>query len=124
MIVGVGVDIVGIERFSRSIERTPALVNRLFAPSEREHRDGRPRTAGSLAARFAAKEALIKAFGDSHDFRWHDMIVRADDEGNPAFVLTGSVSAMAQRRGIATLHLSISHDAGMACAFVVAESTP
>ncbi|THG29746.1 holo-ACP synthase [Naasia lichenicola] len=124
MIVGVGVDIVGIERFGRSLERTPALRDRLFASSELSRSDGTPRTAASLAARFAAKEALMKAVGDTIDFRWHDMVVHADDEGNPDFLLTGVVAATAERRGITSVHLSLSHDAGSAIAFVVAEGDP
>ena len=82
MIVGIGIDVVDIARFERSIARTPALVERLFAESER----GRP--ARSLAARFAAKESLIKALGGHAIIRWHEMRVVQDAEGNPDFELS------------------------------------
>lgn len=117
MIRGVGVDIVDVARFERSLARTPALAARLFVPSEL----GRP--AASLAARFAAKEALIKAVGDSTGFRWHDMSVESDEHGDPGFRVTGGVADVLERRGITAVHLSLSHDAGLACAFVVAEGS-
>lgn len=115
MIVGIGVDVVDIPRFERAVLRTPALVPRLFAEGERL------KSLPSLAARFAAKEALIKAVGDSTGFRWLDMVVSGDEHGNPSIVATGGVAAALERRGITDLHLSMSHDAGIACAFVVAE---
>jgi holo-[acyl-carrier protein] synthase len=116
MIVGIGVDLVDVPRFVRSIERTPGLLDRLFAESER----GLP--ARSLAARFAAKEALIKAFGDASGFRWHDMQIVSDADGKPSFRLTGQVAETAARLGAAAIHLSMTHDGDSACAFVVAES--
>lgn len=115
MIIGIGVDVVGLARFERSLARTPRLVERLFAVSERS------RPIASLAARFAAKEALIKAVGDSTGFRWHDMAVVSDAEGKPEFAFSGAVASTLRRRGITDVHLSLSHDAGLACAFVVAE---
>ncbi|WP_378145231.1 holo-ACP synthase [Cnuibacter sp. UC19_7] len=117
MIVGVGVDIVDVARFERSLERTPRLEERLFAQGER----GRP--VRSLAVRFAAKEALIKAVGHSTGFRWHDMRVVSDDEGNPGFEVSGGVADALARLGATRVHLSMSHDGGSACAFVVAEAT-
>ncbi|NQX11970.1 holo-ACP synthase [Microbacteriaceae bacterium VKM Ac-2855] len=116
MIVGIGVDVVDLARFERAVSRTPRLVERLFAPSER----GLP--VPSLAGRFAAKEALIKALGDSHGVTWHDMVIAKDALGNPSFELTGRAREVADSRGIATVHVSMTHDAGVACAFVVAES--
>ena len=74
MIAGIGIDVVDILRFERSIARTPRLIDRLFAESERD------RPARSLAARFAAKEALIKALGGHAVIRWHDMQVVQDSE--------------------------------------------
>ena len=116
MIIGTGVDLVHVPRFVRTIERTPGLRDRLFAVGER----GRP--ARSLAARFAAKEALIKALGDNTTgFRWHDMEVVSDGEGKPSFVLSGRVAEQASLVGANNIQLSLSHDGESAIAFVVAE---
>ena len=115
MILGVGVDIVDIARFTRAVERTPKLVERLFAASERDH----PVT--SLAGRFAAKEAFIKAMGGSGKMTWHEVIIAKDSSGAPFFHLSGNAQLSASERGISRFHLSISHDANAAIAFVVAE---
>lgn len=116
MIAGVGVDLVDLARFERAVSRTPRLRERLFAESER-HLPLR-----SLAGRFAAKEALIKALGDSLGAGWHDMEVVTDVDGKPSFRVHGPVAAAFAARGIRTAHVSMSHDAGMAIAFVVAET--
>ena len=118
MIAGVGIDVVELARFERAVSRTPGLRERLFAPSEREL------PLRSLAGRFAAKEALIKALGDSTGVRWHDMEVVSDEHGNPGFVTHGAVTRILAERGIIAIHLSMSHDAGIASAMVVAESGP
>lgn len=118
MIAGIGVDLVDIARFERTIARTPRLVERLFSPAERVLK---PR---SLAARYAAKEALIKALGDSTGVRWHDMRVVNNSLGNPDFELHDSTRRIAEGRGITNLHLSMSHDAGIAIAYVIAEAVP
>ncbi len=120
MIVGVGVDVVDVARFERAMTRTPRLRARLFAESERA--DDRELSMRSLAARFAAKEALIKAIGHSTGMSWHDLRIAVDPHGNPGFDLRGAADATIAARGIAHLHLSMSHDAGLAVAFVVAES--
>ena len=116
MIVGIGIDVVDIVRFERSLVRTPALVERLFAESERN------RPARSLAARFAAKESLIKALGGHAVIRWHEMRIVQDPEGNPDFELSGGLARHVRAIGIDRVHLSMSHDAGMASAFVVLEA--
>lgn len=121
MIVGIGVDVVDIARFERALVRTPTLKSRLFAESE-QVKDGVPMPLRSLAGRFAAKEALIKALGDSTGVSWHDMLVVSDGHGNPSFELQDSTRAIAAGRGITAIHLSMSHDAGIAIAYVVAES--
>lgn len=121
MIVGVGVDLVDVARFERAMSRTPRLRARLFAEPEMI-RDGQPLPLRSLAGRFAAKEALVKALGDAGELTWHDMPVVSDPLGNPAFALRGTAAAAVEARGIARIHLSMSHDAGLAIAFVVAES--
>ena len=115
MIAGIGIDVVDIVRFERSLDRTPSLRDRLFAESERH------RPARSLAARFAAKEALIKALGGPAVIRWHDMRIVQDDDGNPDFELSGALSSHVAALGIDRVHLSMSHDAGIASAFVVLE---
>jgi holo-[acyl-carrier protein] synthase len=116
MIVGVGVDVVDLGRFERAIARTPGLTERLFAVSERML------PVHSLAARFAAKEALMKALGDTTGFSWQDMVVTGDENRKPAFTLTGAIERSAAARGVTSLHLSLSHDAGVAIAFVVLEA--
>lgn len=115
MIVGIGVDLVDIPRFERSIARTPRLLPRLFSPAERMLK---PR---SLAARYAAKEALIKALGGSDGVHWTDIEVVPEASGRPRFSLTGSTAAVVAERGITAMHLSLSHDAGLATAYVVVE---
>jgi len=115
MIVGIGVDVVDLARFESAVVRTPRLRDRLFTAAERE------RPLHSLAGRFAAKEALIKAIGDSTGVRWHDMEVVSDSLGNPSFVLHNAVARITREKGIAYIHLSMSHDAGIAIAYVVAE---
>ena len=122
MVIAVGVDVVGLERFARALERTPGLTERLFGPSDlsgvSEGRGG----VESLAARFAAKEATLKALGGNMaGFRWHDIQVNRPHGQAPELVLSGSARDRAQSLGIARLHLSLSHDAGVAIAFVVAE---
>lgn len=117
-IAGIGVDVVDLARFERAVARTPRLKERLFAESER----GLP--LRSLAGRFAAKEALMKALGDATGVTWHDMEVVSDAEGNPSMRLTGAAAEIAARRGITDIHLSMSHDAGVAIAQVVAERLP
>ncbi|KAJ1684469.1 hypothetical protein LUZ63_020224 [Rhynchospora breviuscula] len=115
VIVGVGIDVVGVDRFAETLERTPALRERLFTPAERS------RPLRSLAARFAAKEALAKALGAPGDLEWHDAEVESEESGRPRLVLTGTVASRAAALGASTYHLSLSHDAGIASAVVVLE---
>jgi len=120
-VIGVGVDLVDIARFERAMGRTPRLRGRLFAADELV-RGGKALPLRSLAGRFAAKEALIKALGQSWDIGWHDMRVVSDAHGNPAFSLEGHAAAAARDLGVANVHVTMTHDAGMAVAFVVVES--
>jgi holo-[acyl-carrier protein] synthase len=116
MIVGVGIDVVDVERFESSLLRTPGLRTRLFTSHESE------RAIASLAARFAAKEALAKALGAPEGLHWADAEVRSDESGRPSLRLTGSVAARAQQLSVGSVHVSLSHDAGIASAVVVLES--
>ena len=115
MIAGVGIDVVDVARFVATLERVPALRERLFTPDEREL------PAASLAARFAAKEAIAKALGAPPGMSWQDATVRRVAGTQPVVEVTGTVLARATELGIARFHLSISHDAGIASAVVVAE---
>jgi phosphopantethiene--protein transferase domain len=121
VIVGIGVDLVDLARFDRAATRTPALLERLFTAEETTNGAGRTLPLRSLAGRFAAKEALIKAVGDSAGMRWHDMRVVSDALGNPSFAVFGAMAGILERRGVTELHLSMSHDGGLAIAYVIAE---
>lgn len=124
MIVSVGIDVVLVDRFTRAIERTPLLVDRLFTADERVTSSGNPRSAESLAARFAAKEAVAKALGAPAGLHWHDCEIVTDPDGRPWLTVSGTVAAVAAERGVQRWHLSLSHDGGIASAMVVAEATP
>ncbi len=115
MIIGVGIDVVDIARFEESLERTPGLRERLFTEQERT------RPPSSLAARFAAKEALAKALGAPTGMGWHDAEIINESTGDPQFEIRGSVLARANDIGARTVHVSLSHDAGIASAMVVLE---
>jgi holo-[acyl-carrier protein] synthase len=116
VILGVGIDVVDIARFGETLERTPAMRDRLFTPAERE------RPLASLAARFAAKEALAKALGAPTGMHWLDAEVVNAPSGDPRLDMRGSVLARANDLGVQHVHVSLSHDAGMASAVVVLES--
>ena len=120
MIIGIGVDVVDLARFERATSRTPGVLTRLFADSEQWDGDAR-RSLSSLAARFAAKEAVIKAIGDSTGVRWHDMAVVSDGLRNPSIEVYNALADIVAARGITSIHLSVSHDAGIAIAYVIAE---
>jgi holo-[acyl-carrier protein] synthase len=115
-VVGVGIDVVDIDRFVESLTRTPGLRDRLFTPAEAEL------PPASLAARFAAKEAIAKALGAPVGLAWHDAEVVSADSGRPHLALRGTVAAACEAQGVASVHLSLSHDAGIASAVVVLES--
>jgi len=131
-VLGVGVDIVDIERFTRALERTPALRARLFGPVDTQPQDlaaqdlaAQDLAGQSLAARFAAKEATLKALGGNiSGFSWHDIQVTGERGQQPKLVLSGGVARRAALSGVTTTHLSMSHDGGMAIAFVVVDGEP
>ncbi len=114
-VIGIGIDVVDVERFGESLERTPALAERLFTPDEAG------RGLNSLAARFAAKEAIAKALGAPGNLAWHDAEVVNESSGRPVLLMRGTVAARAAELGASSVHLSLSHDAGIASAVVVLE---
>jgi holo-[acyl-carrier protein] synthase len=121
VIIGVGIDVVLVDRFSRALARTPMLAERLFTADERTTAAGNPRGAESLAARFAAKEAVAKALGAPSGLVWWDCEVVTDPDGRPWLTVSGTVAAAAAEQGVERWHLSMSHDGGIASAIVLAE---
>ncbi|WP_030986181.1 holo-ACP synthase [Streptomyces sp. NRRL S-1813] len=122
MIIGVGIDVAEIERFGAALERTPELAQRLFIKEELILPSGERRGIASLAARFAAKEALAKALGAPSGLHWTDAEVYVEDSGQPRLRVRGTVEARAKELGVRTWHVSLSHDAGVASAVVIAEA--
>lgn len=121
MIVGVGIDVAEIERFEAAMARTPGMAERLFTPAELLLPSGAPRGMASLAARFAAKEALAKALGAPPGLQWLDAEVTTASSGRPHLTVQGTVAARATLLGVRSWHVSLSHDAGVASAVVIAE---
>jgi holo-[acyl-carrier protein] synthase len=122
VIVGIGVDVVDIERFSSLMERQPTFLTRILTHTEIHHRDGSQRSAASLAARFAAKEAVAKSLGGPAGLSWHDVVVITDESGKPTLEITGSVEAFANALHVTRWHISLTHDGGHSIAYVIAES--
>ena len=118
--LAVGVDVVDVPRFALALRRRPRLVERLFTEQERLDCQERPER---LAARFAAKEAVLKALGTglgAAPFR--SIEVRRAPSGAPSIELHEEALALAEGRGIAQVHVSLSHTSTTATAFVVASS--
>src|SRR4029453_13806261 len=115
MIVGVGIELVAAARFMQTLERTPGLRDRVFTATE----SARP--PASLAARFAAKEALAKALGAPAGLLWRDAEVTTDEAGRPWLEISGTVAAQASQLGVQSLHLSLTHDPGIPSAVVLLE---
>ncbi len=118
MIVGVGIDVVDLARFEEALARTKGLADRLFTEGERRL------PVRSLAARFAAKEALAKALGAPRGLLWTDAEIVVGAGGRPHLEGRGTVEVAAARLGVTHWHLSLSHDAGIASAVVIAEGAP
>ncbi|AOT60531.1 MULTISPECIES: holo-ACP synthase [Streptomyces] len=121
MIIGVGIDVAEIDRFAEALERTPQLAERLFIERELYLPSGERRGVASLAARFAAKEAVAKALGAPGGLHWTDAEVYVEASGQPRLRVRGTVAARAAELGVRHWHVSLSHDAGVASAVVIAE---
>ena len=121
LILGIGIDAVDIERFRKSLERTPSMHRRLFTDSELAYVAPKADPVPSLAARFATREAVMKAMGlGLGAFGFHDVWVDHRDSGEPLLNVTGRAAELATERGIARWHLSITHTDQVAIAYVVA----
>ena len=122
MIVGIGIDVVEVARIARLLAgdagRAQRFLARCFTAGERAYCEARSDRAGRYAARFAAKEAAVKALGAPAGLRWTHMEVTRDARA-PALALSGVAARAARALGVTHLHLSITHDAGVAVAVVV-----
>lgn len=123
VILGIGVDVVEVDRVRQALSRRPRLAERLFTPQEIAYcRKGRHHRFSRFAARFAAKEALLKALGIGlRQVKWAEAEVVPDRLGKPTLRLHGKLAALAGARGVARLLLSISHTRDYAVAQVLAE---
>lgn len=124
MIVGVGIDRIEIQRVADVLARHPGrAAERLFTTAERAACERRADSASCFAARFAAKEAFLKALGTglARGITWHDVSVAARDGGQPAIIASGVAREVLEARGATSVHLSFSHDGGSAVAIVVIE---
>lgn len=121
MIKGIGIDAVDIERFRTSLARTPSMRDRLFTVEELAYVAPKADPVPSLAARFAAREAVMKAMGlGLGAFSFHDVWVSRADSGEPSLVVCGKALELAKERGVSTWHLSLTHTDIVAIAYVVA----
>ena len=123
MIVGIGTDIVRVSRIRGLLERYPNFVTRVFSDGEIDYCRQRSSPEQSYAARFAAKEAVMKALGTGWDGRvnWRDIEVVSAGEGGPKIMLqNGAWDKMAELEAYRA-HLSLSHESDYALAFVVLE---
>lgn len=124
MIVSIGIDIVEVYRISETIQRTPRFVERVFTERERAYCDAKgAASAQSYAARFAAKEAFLKALktGWRGKITWQDMEILNDAQGVPDFEITGEARVLLENLGADKIHLSISHTTDHAVAQVILE---
>lgn len=121
-VIGTGIDLVEVARVRTACERTPGLMARLFTPAELAYAAASERHRWPrLAARFAAKEALLKALGTGlRQVKWAEAEVVRDALGRPGFALTGALAELARHKGVAELHLTLSHTDQHAIANVLA----
>jgi holo-[acyl-carrier protein] synthase len=121
LIRGIGIDAVDIERFRRSLARTPSMHQRIFTDHELAYVAPKADPVPSLAARFASREAVMKAMGlGLGAFGFHEVWVEHRESGEPHLNVTGRAAELADERGIETWHLSITHTDQVAIAYVVA----
>ncbi len=122
-VLGVGVDLVEVDRIARALSRWgDRFVLRIFTESERLRAGNGPNRVLRLAARFAAKEAVMKALGTGRKgVGWREIEITNDPAGRPRVRLWGRAARVAKRRGIQEVHISLTHGRAYAVAFAVAE---
>lgn len=124
MILGVGIDLCQVSRMRSALSRHDGrFAARVFTNAERAYCDGRADPAQHYAARFAAKEALLKALSVPPGLSWHEIEVQPTGSGSPSLVLRGQAARAAAERNVARLHLSLTHSGDSAAAVVIAEAS-
>lgn len=124
MIVSVGIDMIEVSRIRETLARTPRFVERVFTPSERAYCDSKgAASAQHYAARFAAKEAALKALrtGWRGSISWQDIEISNDEKGAPLIEITGEARKVLESLNAAAVHLSLSHTTEHAIATVILE---
>ncbi len=125
MILGMGIDVCSIARIEGILERWgERFWERILREDERVALAHRADRATALAGRFAVKEAVAKAMEGGIGVGWHDLEVRGVPKRPPTLVLHGPAKALAERVGVNHVHVSITHDAGVAAAVVILEGEP
>jgi len=125
MILSIGIDIVEVYRIRETLARTPRFGERVFTEAEREYCDAKGAAAAqSYAARFAAKEAFLKALrtGWRGKITWQDMEIVAEPNGGPLMEVKGEAARLMTELGAARIHLSMSHTTEHAIAQIILES--
>jgi holo-[acyl-carrier protein] synthase len=121
-VLWVGTDVVDLDRFRLALRRTPGMVERVFTEGERSYALRKRDPTERLAARFAVKEATMKALGVGLGaFKFHDVEVTKARTGEPSLVLVGRAAELAERRGITAWKVSITHSDLIALAVVIAQ---
>jgi holo-[acyl-carrier protein] synthase len=121
-VIGIGIDVVDIARFRTSLERTPSMRTRLFTDSELAYVAPQSDPVPSLAARFAAREAVMKSLGlGLGAFGFHDVWVERAESGAPSLAFTGRAAELSAEAGVTTWHLSLTHSGLVAAAYVLCE---
>lgn len=124
MIIGCGIDLVDVSRFQRVVKRQGRhFLSRIFTPVELHYCRDKKMSAEHLAARFAAKEAVAKAFGEREGLtmRWRDVSIDRAASGQPSIALTGEAKLLQKRRRVVKIHLSLTHTSEYASAVVILE---
>jgi holo-[acyl-carrier protein] synthase len=124
MILGVGIDLLSIPRLEAALRRHPRLRERVFTESERKACERKRSPLGSFAARFAAKEAAMKALGTgwARGVGWQDLEVVGGMGRPPGIAFHGAAKTRFEEMGATKAHLSITHEKEMAAAVVILES--
>lgn len=123
MILGIGTDLFDVDRMRRRLESDAGFAASVFTPAEISYCTNKHDPASHFAARFAAKEAAVKALADAggDGSFWHDAEVQRRDDGKPSLVLTGRLADLAAGLGARRIHLSMTHSDHLAAAVVVLE---